>query len=181
MDVSVLLEYAFPCILIVASVIAFIITFVRTGSVKKSLDNFKEVICMSKDSKNYSQTFSDKIPQYILNPATNELERLEVDKNIQKYIDSYIDCALASLQEKFMPTNVAVDDNNYVDYTQRVDDLGSLGEAMEIAENYREKFNLPDNYTIAQIYDFVDNQAKVIKSRLSSKVKSDNSNDKEEK
>lgn len=177
-----LIEFIVQGVFVGVGAIAFIVTFIRTGNIKKSLGEFMKYFNFDKNTKqstSYSQKFSEYKDSYILNPSTNELEKLDTPKNIQAEIDSYLDCALERALEKFLPSDV-VDDKNIADYTQRVDDLSVIGEAIDIAEDYRVKYNLPDSYTPAQIYDFISKQASDIKSKLSdsgkekiSEVKSD--------
>lgn len=157
----------------VVGLLCFVVTFVRTGSIRKSIDNFKEVYVKydtvdSKVKKPTSQSFSDYKDDYILNPATNELEKTEIPKNIQAYIDSFVECALDRALQRFLPDNVVEDKVSYADYTQKIDDLSIIGQSMELAESYRDKYNLPDNYSFAQIYEFVDKQASEIKSKIAS-------------
>lgn len=169
--VSFILEHSdlFNDLVILAlSVVGFIVTIVRTGNVKKSIDSFKEVEELKKtvESRAYKQSFTPEVKDYILNPATNELEEKPIPKNVQDFINSHIESCLERVLERFLPP-VVQDDNVIADYTQRVDDLASIGEAMEIAEEYREKFALPDDYTISQIYDFIGKSADKLKVKLS--------------
>lgn len=152
-------------------VFSFVVTFFRTSNVKESINNFKEVLDLKgyhdlSSGKVVSQTFSDTKPDYVLNPVTNELERKPIDKNIQEYIQSFLESSLERALEKFLPQNVTESENTYADYTKSVEDLSLIGESMDIAEEYREKFNLPDNYSMADIYSFVDKQAQGLKSKL---------------
>lgn len=156
---------------VIVGLVAFIITFCKTSSISKSIKNLNEVLKM-RDTSKYVQDFSVLKEDYILNKASNELEKLPTEINIQDKIQSYIDVALDRALEKFMPE--CVDDDSVTDYASRVNDLASLGEAIELAENYREAYNLPDNYSISDIYSFVDQEAKTLKNKISNKgVKKD--------
>lgn len=157
----------------VIALVCFIITFVRTGNIKKCISDFEEVFklkykTVNSSRKKYTQTFTPEVEQYVLNPANNELEVLPVKKNIDDYIQSHIETCLERALERFLP-KVQDDDNVVADYTSRVDDLASLGEAMEIAEGYREQFGLSDKASIADIYAAVDKSAKDLKAKLQSK------------
>lgn len=169
----------------VLGALCFLVTFTRTGSLKKSVENLSEVFEMKKKYKTVDtvkakeQSFSEEIKDYILDPATNELEEKPIPKNIQDYIQSFIECALERALQRFLPENV-IEDNSISDYTQKVDDLSSIGEAMEIAENYRERYNLPDNYSLSDIYSFVDKQAKDIKEKLIKKENKGSEGEKKE-
>lgn len=113
------------------------------------------------------QPFTPYRDAYVLNTATNELDKLPVPKNVQEYVQSFVECALERAFERFLPRVERDDDSVIADYTQRVEDLAALGEAMDIAEDYRERFNLPDSMSIADIYSRVDKEAHKLKERLS--------------
>lgn len=125
-----------------------------------------------KTNNPYRQSFTPYEPQYVLNPVTNNLEAVPgPGRNVQEKIQSYVACALESALERFLPKDVQDDDTVVADYTQRMDDLGLIGEAMEVAEDYRERYNLPDNYSARQIYEFVQKQANDLKGQLTDTVK----------
>lgn len=112
-----------------------------------------------------SQSFTPYRDDFLLNSSTGELEKLPIPENVQEKIDSYVECALERALERFLPKNVTESDQ-IVDYTQSVEDLAVLGDAMEVAEAYREELGLPDNYSLAQIYAAVDARAKELKGQL---------------
>lgn len=150
-------------------VLIFIIQLFKTGSVNKSIKSLEEFMKKYKTidtRENKPQEFSEEITDYILNPATNELEELPVKKNVQSEIQSYLDCALERALEKYLPKQEVKEDDLVADYTSKVDDLAAFGDVMDLAEEYREKYDLPDNYTLSDIYGFVDKQAKDLKSKL---------------
>ena len=155
------------------AVTAFVVSLVRGHSIKKAVEDFKEVENLKyktaanarKDSASHSQTFSEYVKDYVLNPGTNELEELEVPKNIQAKIDSYLDTCLEAALERFMPKVVAEEDT-IVDYTAAAEDLSVIGDAMDRAEEYREKFNLPDSMSYMEIYSFIGTQAAELKRKL---------------
>lgn len=166
--------------------ICFIVTFFRTGSIKKSI---KEVLGLKlkinkatqlplKDI--VSQSFSEEKDCYILNSQTNELELLPTKKNIQELITSSMESCLERALEKFLPKEV-IEDKLYNDYTQKVDDLSAIGEAIEVAEEYRERFGLSDNMSLSDIYSYVDKQAQSLKSKLDELNKSKEVSDNVEK
>ncbi|QXN75027.1 hypothetical protein [Microvirus mar9] len=164
--------YIVAAIMFVLAVVGFIVTLITKRSVSSATKTFKEIINMSDLPKDLaskrvklSQSFSEIVPDYVLHDTTNELERSPIDKNIQNYIDSFIETALERALQKFTVPN-AVEDDTVVDYTQSVDDLASLAEAMEIAENYREKLGLSDTASIADIYSAVDKESVKLKSQL---------------
>lgn len=166
-------EIVYDFIVFGLSIAAFVVSIVRGHSISQAVKNFEEVSNLKyktatsarKDSAQHSQTFSEYVKDYVLNPGTNELEELEVPKNIQAKIDSYVNTALESALERFMP-KVVGDDNTSIDYTAAAEDLAVVGDAMDRAEEYREKFNLPDTMTYKEIYDFIGTQAADLKKKL---------------
>lgn len=169
-DNAVLFSLAF----FVCGVIAFLITLIRTGSIKKSINSFIEVFEMKyktvddKKSSDFKQSFSKLVDDYIYNPDTKLLEVLPSKKDLQAYINSHLDCALERALEKFLPNVVNVDDSVVEDYSRSKEDLAVLAQSMELAEDYRDKFGLSDNCSVADIYAKIDEYAKNLKVHLSS-------------
>lgn len=116
------------------------------------------------------QSFSELKKDYMLNPVTNELEEKPLPVNIQDKIQSYIDCALERALERFMPKNV-VESDDVADYTDKLADLASMADAFDVAEEYRERYGLSDKMSIAEIYDFVDKEAKSLREKIGQTVK----------
>lgn len=166
-------------VVFILAVIAFIVTLFTRRNVTSAVKDFKEVEDLKYRTVNKFksadtvQEFTPYVKDYVLNPQTNELEELPVPKNVQDYIQSFVDCALERFKEKYLPQNVQESDL-VADYASSVSDLSSLAEAMETAEYYREKFSLPDDYSMADIYQFVDKQANSLKAQL--KLKRENKN-----
>ena len=147
-----------------------VINFFRTGRLSNGAKKFiiDEVNTLKKDTSGYSQTFSEEVTDYVLNPVTNELEESPIPKNVQKYIESYIDTALDRVIERFLPENVveAEGEDNVSDYTQMYEDLAYAGEVFDIAEDYREKFNLPDTMSVQDIFKYVEKTSVDLAERL---------------
>lgn len=166
---------SFICFIV--AVIVGIVNFFRTGRLSQSAKNFikQEVDSLKKDTSGYSQTFSEEVPDYVLNPVTNELEESPIPKNVQKYIDSYIDTALDRVIERFLPENVveAEGEDNVADYTQMYEDLAYAGEVFDIAEDYRDKFNLPDTMSVQDVFDYVEKMSEEMAERLKNQTKSE--------
>lgn len=158
----------------VASFIVSVINFFRTGRLSNGAKKFiiEEVNALKKDTSGYSQTFSEEVPDYVLNPVTNELEESPIPKNVQKYIESYIDTALDRVIERFLPENVveAEGEENVADYTQMYEDLAYAGEVFDIAEDYRDKFNLPDTMSVQDIFKYVEKTSEDLAERLKNKT-----------
>lgn len=157
---------------VIIGFLCFLLAWVRTGSLKKAINQLKEYEEMIKyktaskaqEEPREGQKFSRTVPDYILDPVTNELQRSPIDKDVQAYIDSHIDVALDRALERFLPKVVESDDIAY--YTAQSQDLAVMGEAFEIAEDYREKYNLDPNMSVADIYKYVGEQADKMKQDL---------------
>lgn len=160
-----------------AGIVLFFVNYLRTGKIDKELTEFinKELEIMKFKTANDSrepvaQQFSETIPDYTLNTRTNELERLPVDKDIQAYIDSYIDCALDKILERFLPITPPTD-QQFVELEQMQTDLAQAGELFDLAEEYREKFNLDDNMSVSQIFEYVQQESDKLAKDLDERVK----------
>lgn len=158
---------------VVIGFLCFLLAWFRTGSVKKAIKQLKEYEDMIKfrkaskamEEKRVGQKFSNTVTDYILDPATNELQESPIPKDVQAKIESYIDVALDRALERFLPKNVQ-DVDGVMDYTQHSQDLSVMGEAFEVAEEYRERYNLDSNMSVADIYKFVEEQADKMKNDL---------------
>lgn len=159
-----------PFLFFVATFVVSVINFFRTGRLSNGAKKFirSEVNLLKKDTSGYSQTFSEEVPDYVLNPVTNELEESPIPKNVQKYIDSYIDTALDRVIERFLPENVveAEGEDNVADYTQMYEDLAYAGEVFDIAEDYRDKFNLPPTMSVQDVFNYVEKMSEEMAERL---------------
>lgn len=113
-----------------------------------------------------AQTFSETIDDYVLNPETDRLEKLEIPINLQEKIQSYAEFALDRALDRFLPTEDHTADDVVESYQQHQMDLSVLGEAMDLAESYREEFSLPDNYSVAQIYAEVEKKAADLRKEI---------------
>lgn len=160
-----------------AGIVLFFVNYLRTGKIDKELTEFinKELEIMKFKTANdarepVSQKFSETIPDYTLNTRTNELERLPVDKDIQAYIDSYIDCALDKILDRFLPITPPTD-AQYVELEQMQTDLAQAGELFDLAEDYREKFNLDDSLSVSQIFEYVQQESDKLAKDLDERVK----------
>lgn len=125
----------------------------------------EETMKYKTESSVKSQEFTPYEKDYVLNPVSNELEEKPISKNVQEYIQSHIDCALERALERFLP-KVTAEVDDVEEYTSSVADLAVLGEAMEVAEAYREQFGLSEKFSMADIYAEVDKRAQELKSKL---------------
>lgn len=119
-----------------------------------------------KPKEKVAQEFVETKKGYYLDPVSNELKESPVPVDFHAQIQSYIDVALERALEKFLPKTEVQDVDVVADYTKTQQDLSVIGQAYELAEDYREKYNLPDDYTVDQIYKYVGMQAKELESKL---------------
>lgn len=169
------------------SIVVHFVVAHRLKCTKKTLDCLredfvpfleKEVISVYQTQKErqeqpekFAQTFTPYEKEYVLNPEDNNLEELKgPGKNVQAQIDSYLECALDRILARFEESAAlykkSVADDLVNDYTVAKDDLMSLAEGMDVAEEYREKYHLPDTYSMADIYGYVDKLAAGMKEKL---------------
>lgn len=165
-------EFIVGIVIFALSVVSFLVTLFTKRSVSKSIKSFNEVNDLKNkfltvDSRNRKkQSFESLVDDYVLDQKTNELVLSPLKKDLQEYIDSHIDTALERALQKYLPDNVIDDDNVINDYTSNLSDLSSLAEAIEIAEDYRIRFGLSDNASIADIYSVVDKHAQDLKAKI---------------
>lgn len=147
------------------SVLNAIITFVRTGTLKKE---YKQMVYRSPDyQKNGSQkqSFDNLKTEYILNERTNELEEKEEKTDLQSLINSSIDSALDRVLQRLIPQGDVIDDLES-ESTDLSDDLMDFAEILDRAEDYRERFNLPLTASTADIFKRVQEESDALKKRL---------------
>lgn len=166
-------------LILLGQILVCVGTAVSVKRKNKSMFKYKTLEDAPAASKASVQSISEEVVDYVLNPDTNRLEELEVKKNLQKDIQSYIDCALERALERFHVSSEQPDESReslVEGYSAVNQDLSVLADAMEVAEQYRDEFGLPDTASLSDIYGEVDRQAKLWKNRLSSfnKAKEEN-------
>lgn len=110
------------------------------------------------------QTFPTTKPVYRLNKATGRLEETEEVIILQDVIDSCLETCLDRTLDRLMPKIQASEDLAQLD-TMR-DDLDFAMETCELAEQYREKYKLPDSYSVNDIFDHVAKEAEILKAKI---------------
>ncbi len=126
----------------------------------------------SDDRKADGQTFSPLVPKYELNERTNELEEVEpldVDALVQSSKETSLDRTLARL----MPD--MADDDVVADLSDTRDDLDFLSEAMDVAEEWRDRLNLAPDVSIGDVFKAMDDYNKTLQRDIASRrnVKTD--------
>lgn len=118
------------------------------------------------------QSFSRYVDEYIYNERTKLLEKLDTQIDIQEKINSANVGTLQDILDKFTLDSNDIINNNGVlvnsnvigDYSRKRADLSELGELIEIAQDYREQYNLPIDMPIEKVYQFVqDDCTKILK------------------
>lgn len=172
-------EYGY-LILIFISFIFNIILFIKTGNKKY----IKEVYDMIYRKENYQdtvvsknkditttvrdvqgETFSKLKPVYRLNKVSGELEKTEDFIDVQEVIDSCSNQCLNNLMQRFFP-DLSQTSNDVVEFQNFSNDLDMLTETFSIVEEYKEKYNLPIDYSPSQVFDFINKK----KSELNDKI-----------
>lgn len=154
------------------SVLNAIITFVRTGTLKKE---YKNMLYRSPDYQDYlsdeekqkqAQEFPNIKTEYVLNKHTNELEEKESKTDLQSLINSSVDTALDRVLQRLLPDGDNLQDTLESDYVTYGDDLIDFADMLDRAEEYREKFNLPLEMSVEDIFKRVQTEADGLKSRI---------------
>ncbi|UPW41557.1 hypothetical protein [Peromfec virus RodF8_56] len=166
------------------AVINMIITFIRTGTINKEINNmvyrspaYKDSIS-EEEKKTLSQEFSHLKTEYALNERTGELEEKEEKLDLQKLINSSVETALDRMLNRFMPEVVEDKDELYQSYS---DDLMDYASMLERAEDYREEFGLPAGMSVSDIFARVGKEADTLKSQLENIKKGVKDNGEEKK
>lgn len=159
--------------LILSAVFLLISVFFRSKVSNKTLEK-----CYMKFKTNYNQScdvqiaqsFSDSRfkPVYRLNKVSNELEKTDEVVDIQELLNSCRDYCLSSCLDRFLPSD-SLDssvDNLVAEYDDTLDDLDNLTAALDLAEDYREKFNLSHEMSVDDIFKFVSDRAGDLKSAI---------------
>lgn len=160
-----------------------IVNFFRTGNVKKLQNDFKELIEKMNyrlpdyqekkgfDNKTVSQDFtgSNLKKDYVLNDKEDVLVEKPEKIDIQKMIDSCVETSLERALERYLPQNVQ-DVDEVEDFTTVSNDLESLSQVIDIAEEYRDKYGLSDDMSVSDIYSYINNLADDLKKGIKKAV-----------
>ena len=169
-------ENVVSLLLLIIAFIVSIVNFFRTGRLNTSAKEFiKETIQeMPRDLKRpvHSQSFTEERDDYVLNTVTNMLEKSPVPVNVQKKIQSYIGTCLENVMNALLHPEEFEDGDNVTlqdsvaSRNDMLEDLSYAGEMFDIAEEYRERFNLSPDMSVQDIFKFVQTQADEMGERL---------------
>lgn len=117
----------------------------------------------------YQQTFDYLVSDYEWDGVRECLVEKSVKRDLFEEIQSNKDCALDVILDKFggyppvqdgkVPINGIVD----FDETERGNDLLKMASLMDIAEMYRDKYNLPMSMSVSEIYAAIEKTAAEVK------------------
>lgn len=169
LDILMLVIFVIWC---VVRLILAIIEFKSSHDVKTLKSNLKE-FCYDmgkfrlpdyQEDKHFDksvqrQKFSKYSPEYVYNEDTEELKATGGKIDNQAIIDSYLDTCFEKVLEKFLPE--LIDKSNpdidgvYGDSTQIKQDLADFASMLEVAEEYRDKYNLSPDLDAIQVFNAV--------------------------
>jgi hypothetical protein len=117
----------------------------------------------------YQQTFDYLVTDYEWDGVRECLVEKPVKRDLFEEIQSYKDCALDVILDKFggypplqdgkVPIEGIVD----FDETERGNDLLKMASLIDTAEMYREKYNLPLSMSVSEIYAAIEKTAVEVK------------------
>lgn len=148
----------------------FLVCFyaVKTHGLKNIIKEVLSMMYKFKTNQSVEQSTGQDFPVekdvYRLNKATNELEKTGEKVNLQEIINSCIETALDRALDRLMPK--VEQEKDIVDLELMREDLDVAMEVSNRAEEYRSKFNLPDNYSINDIFNHVSLEAEKLDTKL---------------
>lgn len=116
-----------------------------------------------------AQSFTNQRTEFKLNKRTNELEVLPDKTDLAQLIQSSIDTALDRVLQRLQPDVDDMPDTLEQDYDNSIDDLNDLAQAVEVAETYRERLNLPLEMSVTDIYKQVSDYSETLRQKISEK------------
>lgn len=156
---------------LVLSVLNAIITFVRTGTLKKEYKNmvyrspdYQESLT-DEEKAQQAQTFDNLKTEYRLNRNTGELEVQPDKTDLQSLINSSIHTAFDRVLSRLLPQE-DLEGEIESEYDSVSDDLMDYAAILDKAEDYREQFELPDDMSVSDIFKRVQEESDSLKTRL---------------
>lgn len=104
---------------------------------------------------------------YRLNKTTNELELTDEVIDIQELTNSCRDYCLTAVLERFLPGTQ--DNSSEIALVTMEDDLDVMSSAVNLANEYKEKYKLDPSFSVSQVFDEVNKRALKVKSELQEK------------
>lgn len=127
---------------------------------------------LTDDDMTVGQVFDEYADDYEYIESTGEIVKSPERVNIQDKIDSYRSTALDVLLDKYLGNNDNLTgDPGYVDhdYGRLYNDLADLGQCIEIANDYRDRYGLDDGMSVADVYKFVQGKLDSLNTEIAAK------------
>lgn len=150
-----------------------LILFFKTGD-KKILKEVYERMKYRTESnystqENAGQEFSQFKHVYRLNKSTNELEMTDEVIDVQEIANSCRDVCMQAILERFFPEEETTQSQTEQAVDFMLDDLDQMRETVNLANLYKEKFNLDPKLSVSQVFDAVKEKADLLKAKLNNK------------
>lgn len=159
-------------VLLGISVLLAVLNCLTRGRYKNILSEVKKVLnYRSADYRTNPEdidcgtVFSNLIPQYRLNKATGMLEECD-PIDITKLVNSSRNVELKTLLAKLEQGNAELTQSVKSQYEDYSDDLDELANALDVAEEYREKFGLDENVSVSDIFAKIEQERDKLKTTL---------------
>ncbi|UPW40847.1 hypothetical protein [Sigmofec virus UA08Rod_6488] len=153
--IDTLIDWIFENFCAVIAFFLFLVEFIYNGKYKKEIKNKME---------GFKQTFSNVKQEYELDERLNKLVESGTT-DLQELLNSSRGTCLEELLKKMLPSEVIV-----LSYQEQRDilhdDLDELTMAIDCAEEYREKFGMPLDASIQDIYKRVEDEAKALDKKI---------------
>lgn len=124
----------------------------------------------------YQQTFDYEVPDYEWDGVRETLVEKSTKRNLVEEINSYKDSRLDFVLDKFLNPDTDIDMtsvDSIVDLDECNQDLLRMGELIALADDYRERYNLPLSMSVSDVYSFIDKQSQMLSDELKKEVKVD--------
>lgn len=154
-----------------------IVIFLRTGNLKAFFENV-EFISNEVEEMQYklpdervktTQTFTPYKNDFVYDKKTNSLIKKNEQVDVNALIQSVLPTAIETILKKYLDNGSIVqnsEDKSMIDYTDLRDDLEIMADYHETAEQYRDKYKLPDDWSVGQIYDFISAESVKLKDKI---------------
>lgn len=134
----------------------------EVSNMKQRTPNYRENLTVEQKFAE-GQTFSPLVKQFKLDKRSGELVELE-PLDIQKLIDSSLDTALDRVLKRLMPDEQP--QPTFADMTALSDDLDFMSEALDTAEEWREKLGLSDEISVGDVFQKMSEYEKQLAQQL---------------
>ncbi len=165
-------EFLFEVLGFALFAVSAIVLFCKTGDKKylKEIENKMDKLIYR--TPNYSRTeeikgqdFSDYKPVYRLNQATGELEKTDELICISEFVNANKDVALSATLERLIPQETESQLLSS-EHRQLISDIDFLQETRLMTDEYRDKYDLPEDYSDSQVFEFLTEQAALLKVKV---------------